>query len=75
MRELELLEQYLVRLRQERLQQAHAATLAATTRDDFVHVSNRAYEAELCLRVLDAVKDLRKDPGQFIAKHLQWREP
>lgn len=75
MRELELFQQYLIRLRQEKLQLAHAATLASTGSQDFLHVSNRAHEAELCQRISDALKLLEKDPGQFIAQHLQWREP
>jgi len=70
MRDLELFAQYLVRLRQEKLQGAHAATLAATGPQDFVHILARAREAELCSRIHEALKALEKDPGAFIKNHL-----
>jgi hypothetical protein len=37
---------------------------------DFVHVVARAHEAELVSRILAALKDLEKDPGEFIRKNL-----
>lgn len=75
MRELELFSQYLIRLRQEKLQLGHMSALTLQDEREFIHVSNRAHEAELCQRIADALKLLEKDPGQFIAQHLQWREP
>ena len=70
MRELELLQAYLTRLRQEKLQGGHAAALAATNPDDMMHIGARAHEAELVSRILVAVRDLDKDPGTFIQNHL-----
>jgi hypothetical protein len=69
-RDTELFSQYLIRLRQERLQNGHAAALNATSQRDFVHVVARAHEAELVSRILAALKDLEKDPGEFIRKNL-----
>ncbi len=70
MRELELLQQYLIRLRQERLQQGHATALVAQHPSDLVAICARAHEADLVSRILAAVKDLEKDPGLFIRSHL-----
>lgn len=75
MRELELFAQYLVRVRQEKLQQGHMATLAATGAQDFIHIHSRAVEAELCSRIHTALKDLEKDPAEFIKTHLQRERP
>lgn len=68
MRELELLGDYLVRLRQEKLQLAHKMTLS----DDphLVQIKTCAHEAELCTRIRDAVKVLANDPGRFIKEFL-----
>lgn len=71
MRELELLQSYLTRLRQERLQQGHAAALGASEPNDVIQIVARAHEAELVSRILTAVKDLDKDPGLFIQNHLK----
>ena len=70
MQELQLLTQYLIRLRQERLQQGHASSLVAQQPGDLVAIVARAHEAELVSRILAAVKDLEKDPGLFIRSHL-----
>lgn len=70
MSELELLEQLLIRIRREKLEAAHVATLAASGAQDFVHISNRAHEAELAQRALNAIKVLKRDPGQFIKEFL-----
>ena len=70
MQELQLLSQYLIRLRQERLQQGHATALTAQDASALVAIVARAYEAELVSRILAAVKDLEKDPGLFIKTHL-----
>lgn len=71
MRELALFEQFLIQLRQEKLQQGHAAALAATSAEDFPHLFARAHEAELVTRVLVAVRALGADPGQFIKDYLK----
>lgn len=71
MRELALFEQYLILLRQERLQQGHAATLAAVDARDFPHIYARAQEAELVQRILTAIRALGNDPGQFIQEYLK----
>jgi hypothetical protein len=75
MRDSELFGQYLVRLRQEKLQGAHAAALGASGPEDFFHVRCRAHEAELCSRIHGALKELEKDPGEFIKAHLQRERP
>jgi hypothetical protein len=69
--ELELLREYLVRLRQERLQQGHAAALGATEPDALIQIVARAHEAELVGRILAALRDLEKDPGAFIQTYLK----
>lgn len=68
MRELELLSDYLVRLRQEKLHRAHAQALGDDPR--VVHIAVTAHEAELCNRILAAVKVLAHDPGKFIQEFL-----
>ena len=71
MQEIDLFEQYLVRLRQERLQQGHAAAMAALGPGDMMHVFARAHEAELVSRILAALRELDTDSGEFVRKHLQ----
>lgn len=68
MRELELLGEYLVRLRQEKLQLAHEQALAPDSQ--LLHVQVSAHQAELCTRIRDAVKVLANDPGKFIKEFL-----
>lgn len=71
MRELDLLNEYLVRLRQEKLQLAHQQALQPD--DPGRHLLNirvSAHEAELCSRIREAVKVLAKDPGQFMKEFL-----
>jgi hypothetical protein len=70
MRELALFEEYLLRLRQEKLQQGHASALAAVDQRDFPHILARAHEAELVSRVLVALRSLSNDPGLFIKEYL-----
>lgn len=70
MRELELFDQYLFRLRQERLQASHAAAITATTLPDLLDIRGKACEAELTERVRSALKELNTDPGAFIKKYL-----
>ena len=68
MRDLDLLNEYLVRLRQERLANAHSLTLATNPNWPLVQVC--AHEAELCTRIRDAVKVLANDPGKFLKEFL-----
>lgn len=68
MRDLELLGQYLLRLRQERLQQGHAKALEAE--GSLVDIKVCAHEAELCSRIHAAVKVLAHDAGKFIQEFL-----
>ncbi len=68
MHELNLFEQYLIRLRQERLQAGHAHALKAPV--DVVQVSVCAHEAELVERIRGALKELEEDPGKFVKGYL-----
>ena len=68
MQELELLGEYLVKLRQERLQQGHAKALDPSSALADIRIC--AHEAELCTRIRDAVKVLANDPGKFIQEFL-----
>lgn len=68
MRELDLLVNYLQRLRQEKLQMAHARALE--DHNDLTHIRICAHQAELCARMLAAVKVLANDPGKFIKEFL-----
>ena len=68
MQELELLGEYLVKLRGERLQQGHAKALGSDSSLTDIRIC--AHEAELCTRIRDAVKVLANDPGKFIKEFL-----
>lgn len=68
MRDLQLLDQYLIRLRQERLQQGHAGALK--TAPDLIQIAVCAHEAELVERIRAALKELEQDPGLFIKGYL-----
>jgi hypothetical protein len=68
MRDLDLLGEYLVRLRQEKLQHGHQLALQDDPSLLCIQVSAR--EAELCNRIRDAVKVLASDPGKFIQEFL-----
>lgn len=67
MRDLDLLHQYLVRLRQERLQQGHAKALGDGA---LVDIKVCAHEAELCDRIDRALKVLANDSGKFVKEYL-----
>jgi hypothetical protein len=71
MRELALFEEYLLRLRQEKLQAGHQAALCAIGAQDFPHVIARAHEAELVERMLIALRALGNDTGLFIKEYLK----
>lgn len=68
MRDLDLLEQYLIRLRQERLQHAHGHALEKAP--DLTQIVVCAHEAELIDRIRAALKELAQDAGQFIKGYL-----
>lgn len=67
--ELELVSQFLIRLRQSKLQQAHARSLAADA--TLLEIKTLAHEAELCTRINNALKELNDDPGGFVRSYLQ----
>lgn len=68
MRDLDLLGDYLVRLRQEKLQHGHQ--LALLDNPSLLWIQTCAREAELCNRIREAVKVLAKDSGQFVKEFL-----
>lgn len=68
MRDLELLGDYLLQLRRERLEMAHAEALTGA---DIARIRIYAHEAELCQRIRDAVKVLANDSGKFIEEYLK----
>lgn len=68
MRDLDLLNEYLFRLRQERLQSGHSQALGVHS--DLLEIKVCAREAELCTRIRNAIAVLAKDPGQFMKEFL-----
>lgn len=68
MGELGLLREYLLKLRQSKLQQAHARALSADA--TLLELKALAGEAELCDRIGKAVKELSADTAQFIKDYL-----
>jgi len=70
MRELELFEQYLLRLRQEKLQQSHAAAIGASSFESLLDIRAKACEAEFAVRIMGGLKVLKEDPGEFIKRFL-----
>src|SRR5262245_1981541 len=71
LRELDLLEQYLVRLRQELLMESHAILTGDWNDTGLRHARGVALQAELVERIRASVKELAKDPGEFIKRNLQ----
>lgn len=69
MRELDLLNRWLVLQRQAALQHAHGCVLSRDI--DVPRLKALAYQAEFCDRVREAVKVLANDPGKFIQEFLQ----
>jgi len=67
-RDLDLLNEYLVRLRQERLQTAHNQAIA--NEPSLLEIRVCAREAELCTRIREAVVVLARDPGKFLQEFL-----
>jgi len=68
-RDLDLVHRYLVRLRQEKLQQGHAKALDPNATVTDIRVT--AFEAELVSRIHEAMKVLTKDPAKFIEEFLK----
>lgn len=68
MRDLDLMAQYLLKLRQEKLQVAHK--LALQENSTSLHIKVTAHEAELCSRIMGALKVLTNDSGKFIKEFL-----
>lgn len=71
MRDLGLFEAYLLKLRQEKLQQSHTTLISDTSDDAARRARQLAHEAELCTRITDALRTLSNDPGQFIKEFLK----
>lgn len=69
MRDLDLLNRWLVQQRQAALQVCHYRLLGRDT--DMLELKAMAYQAEFCDRVREAVKVLAKDPGQFIKEYVR----
>lgn len=70
MRDLDLFAQYLIKYRQERLQQSHA-TLIGTGEDWADKARILATHAEVADRLLSALHILESNPDRFIKEFLQ----
>lgn len=68
MRDLTLLSERLVRLRQDCLKMAHHKLISSGT--DLFDVKLLAHKAELCSMLLGEIKILAEDPGKFIKEFL-----
>lgn len=71
MRDLDLLEQYLLRLRQELLQLAHRTLISDANDLALREARGYAQQAELVDRIRGALKELTQDAGQFVKGYLQ----
>lgn len=71
MRELALFEQYLIQLRQEKLQHSHAALVSGPNVADLEWARVYAHQADFIDRVVQALRALNNDPGQFIKEYLK----
>lgn len=71
MRELGLFEQYLIALRQEMLQQSHAALVSGLTDGDAQWARIYAHQAELAQKLVTAIRALENDAGLFIKEYLK----
>jgi hypothetical protein len=69
-RDLDLLEQYLIRLRQELLQESHAILTGNWSDEGLRHARALGLQADLVDRIRGATKELAKDPGQFVKGYL-----
>lgn len=71
MRDLDLLGQYLVRLRQELLQESHRTLIGDFNDAALRNARSLAQQAELVDRIRGEVIELAKDAGEFIKRNLQ----
>lgn len=71
MRELALFEQYLVLVRQEKLQLSHSALVSGIRAEDAEWARIYAHQADFVDRALTALRALNADPGQFIKEYLK----
>lgn len=71
MRDLGLFEQYLLQLRQDKLQQSHATLVSELNDESLRRARVLACEADLCTRITEALRALSNDPGQFIKEYLK----
>lgn len=70
MRDLDLLEQYLLRLRREMLEASHRTLIGDADDTTMRQARSLAQQAELVDRIRGAVKELATDSGQFIKGYL-----
>jgi hypothetical protein len=70
-RDLNLFEQYLLQLRQQKLQESHATLIAELNDDAIRRARTLAYEADLIQQLITALRALNNDPGQFIKEFLR----
>lgn len=70
MRDLDLLEQYLLRLRREMLEASHRTLIGDANDITMREARSLAQQAELIDRIRGAVKELATDSGQFIKGYL-----
>lgn len=70
MRELELLESFLVRYRQDRLQLSHSTLVGSADADWAQRARVYACQAEAADRIREAVKVLASDAGRFVKEYL-----
>jgi hypothetical protein len=69
-RDLDLLEQYLMRLRQSLLQESHSMLIGNFDDTAMRHARSLALQAELVDRIRGAVRELGKDAGAFVKGYL-----
>ncbi len=70
MRDLDLLEQYLLRLRRDMLEASHRTLISDLNDLAMREARSLAQQAELVDRIRGAVKELATDSGQFIKGYL-----
>lgn len=71
MRDIDLLEQYLLRLRRDLLEQSHRTLIGDFQDTALREARGFAQQAELVDRIRFELKELAKDPGEFIKRNLQ----
>lgn len=70
MQDLELLDEYLIEVRREKLRASHALLVSGSAAA-WTEAARNAHEADLVERIRGAVRDLSKDQGVFIQKHIK----